>query len=40
MKYPSKKFERDFSGYEEFEYIEGERIEELYRDWETIISQE
>lgn len=28
MKYPKEKFERDLSGYEEFEYIEGERIEE------------
>ena len=28
MKYPKEKFERNFSGYEEFEYIEGERIED------------
>jgi hypothetical protein len=28
MKYPSKKIERNLSGYEEFEYIEGERIED------------
>ena len=27
MKYPKEKIERNFSGYEEFEYIEGERIE-------------
>jgi hypothetical protein len=28
MKYPKEKNIRDFSGYEPFEYIEGERIEE------------
>lgn len=28
MKYPKEKIERNFSGYEEFEYIEGERIED------------
>lgn len=28
MKYPKEKIERNLSGYEEFEYIEGERIEE------------
>lgn len=28
MKYPKEENERNFSGYNEFEYIEGERIEE------------
>lgn len=28
MKYPKEKFERNLSGYGEFEYIEGERIED------------